>query len=232
MKNAATHAKRFDSLIKPVRKQVPELPAAPGADPVTQLVIGFLEWNASRAAAETALAKLMHVLVDNNDLRVSHPHEVIALIGERYPRADERAARLHDVLQSIFDRQHLVSLDTLKDKSKKDVRAYLDSLPGIVPYVSAQTALLGFGVHAIPVDDAMLALLEDQGAVEEGATVIEAESFLEKHVKAGEAVEVHHAMRAWADTSAGKPSASRSRSAGKSDGRAGAARKPKTAKHR
>ena len=45
----------------------------------------------------------------NNDLRVSHPQEVVGLLGPRYPRVEERAARLHEALQEIFIREHAVS---------------------------------------------------------------------------------------------------------------------------
>ncbi len=212
MKNASAHAKRLASLLKSARSVVadrgePDATPKVSDDPVTRIVMSFLEWNSTVKAAEAAHGRLMAVLVDNNDLRVSHPTQLISLIGPRYPQVDERCARLHDVLQTIFEREHLVSLAALETKSKKDVRSYLESLPGMLPYVSAQVLLISFGGHAVPVDDTLLSLLASQGVVEEGMSVEEAAGFLEKQIRADETVDAHLALRAWADENFDKATA-------------------------
>lgn len=205
MKNESSYVKKLAALLKKVRSANRAEPH-PQRDPVTQLVVAYLEWNASRKSAKDAHARLTHVMVDNNDLRVSHPHEIVAVLGERYPRAQERAARLHEALQEIYLREHAIEVD-LADKTKKQARAYFDSLPGITQYVAAQVTLLACGGHAIPVDDHMVALLNEEGVVDPTATPEEVGAYLERHVKADDAAEVHLSMRAWADgrTAKGKP---------------------------
>lgn len=200
MKNSTTYAKKLSALLRRLRKAHKLTEQPESTEPVTQLVLGFLQWNATRKQARTAYERITAQLVDHNDLRVSHSHEIIALLGSNYPRAEERAARMRDALQEIFVREHVVSLSHLHGKGKKEVRAYLDTLPGIPPYVAAQVLLLSFGGHAIPVDDHLADVLRGDGIVDPDATVEVIESFLEHQVRAGEGVAVHHALQTWADT--------------------------------
>lgn len=201
MKQEQRYVNAFEALLRKLTQQH-QADAPPQLDPVTQLIVGFLEWNATRPEAEQAHQDLMAELVDNNDLRVSLPHELLALIGEAYPLGLERVTRLREVLHEIYYREHCVSLRVLQGKPKKQVRAYIESLPGITPYVAAQVMLMGFGVHAMPVDDRLAQLLIDAQVVDAEATVGEISRFVERRVKAGEVAAAHHTLRHWADSQA------------------------------
>ena len=206
MKHESRHADRFDALLKRIQQEHTAEPPAE-LDAVTQMVVGFLEWNATNAQAVKAHAQLMAELVDNNDLRVSLPQELVALIGEKYPQADERVSRLREVLHEVYAREHAVALDSLAGKPKKQVRTYIESLPGITPYVSALVMLLGFSVHAMPVDDRLAALLGEEEAVDPDATLDEIGQFIGRRVKAGEMVGTHTLLRVWADSQQLRPPA-------------------------
>ena len=70
MKHESRYAKGFDALLKRIRQDhTVEQPAE--LDPVTQLVVAFLEWNATNAQAVKAHTQLMAELVDNNDRRLA-----------------------------------------------------------------------------------------------------------------------------------------------------------------
>lgn len=198
VKNDPAYTKKLTAWLKQIRQQYKSDPW-PATDPLTRMVLGFLQWNATRKQADLAFGRLMHALVDINDLRVSHPQEIIGLLGERYPRVHERAARLHDVLQMVFEREHAVSLQSLEKKSRKEVIAYLTSLPGMVTYVAAQMLLMNFNEPCIAVDDAMLDRLKAQELVSPTTSLEEAAAQIFKLIKPAEAVEVHQAMRAWSD---------------------------------
>lgn len=203
MKNEANYTKKLSAIVKKVRQQrgidpVPELEA------MSRLVLGFLQWDATRAIAKGAHSRITAVMVDNNDLRVSHTHEVVELLGVKYPKAEERAARLHESMQEIYVRQHAVSLEHLADKPKKQIRQYLDTLPGMTPYVAAYVALTGFACPSIPVDDNLLELLRREDVLDETVGVADAESLFEKVIKEEEALETHLALQAWADAQVGR----------------------------
>jgi endonuclease III len=203
VKNETTYVRKFAALFKKI-KASSSAEAPPQRDPVTQMVVSFLEWNATRKQARDAHSRVMAVMVDNNDLRVSHPHEIVALIGERYPQAEERAARLHEALHEVFVREHAVALDSLTAKPKKQIRTYLETVPGIVPYVAAQVLLLSFEGHAVPVDENLVELLKQEEAIDPEATLEEVASFLERHIKAEDTAEAHHLLRDWADSHGGR----------------------------
>ena len=85
-------AKSFATLLKKIQRQYNPEEALP-CDPVTQLVVAYLQWRGTRRGAENAFADLMEVMVDINELRVSHPREIIAVLGEDYPEVHERIDR-------------------------------------------------------------------------------------------------------------------------------------------
>lgn len=202
MKNESAFVKKLSALYK--KLPAAEMPEA--HDPVTQLVIGFLQWEATRRQAELAYKRLAEIVVDNNDLRVTHPQQILERIGVNYPRAEERIARLRDSLQEIYVREHGIAPNSIASKSKKEQREYFDSLPGMTPYVAAMVMLMCYGAHAIPVDKKLADLLKDAGATDEHATPEEISHFFERHFKAGEGVEVHARFQAWSDDTSKRPS--------------------------
>jgi endonuclease III len=191
-------AKNFTALLKKASAGY-KTEEPPPRDPVSQLVVSFLQWGATRNQAEDAFAALMEKMIDLNDLRVSHPHEIEAVIGEGYPEAKQRVIRLRESLNEVYKREHDIQMTSVAGKGKKEQRAYLDSLPGITPYVAAQVTLLSFGGHAMPVDEKLRDLLIEEQCLEEGTDLFEAEAYLTRLVKAGDAIDAHLALQAWAD---------------------------------
>lgn len=187
---AVLAAKTFDSLIKRLREKF----GAPEPLPLElkdQFVWSFLLWEASLADAERGMKKVQASFIDLNELRVSLVEEIVAVIGPRYPRAEERARRMKSALHSLFLREHAIGFDKLKDMNKRAARQYVEALDSIPHFVSARMALLGLGGHATPLDERMLERLIDEGVFEEGTTLDAATAALERHVKATDAVETH-----------------------------------------
>ncbi len=200
VKQDAKQAKAITSLVnKLISRFKPEEP--PATDPVVQLVLSFLNWNSSARKTEEAYAKLMTELVDINELRVSSVDQILSIIGDSYPEGHARVVRMKQALREVFMREHALSFASVQGKGKKDQRAYLDSLPGITPYVAAQVTLISFNGHAMPVDEKLAILLEREGCVVAGTPIPEIEAFLMKQVKASDALRAHAALQAWADTS-------------------------------
>ena len=209
MKNASECAKNLTALRKTL--PAPEAPAcADQDDPIAVLVLSFLMWESSTDKAMAAYQRLLESVADFNDLRVCMPHETAGYLGARYPRVTERSERLRASLRNIFLREHAVRLDVLKSATKREIRKYLESLEGMVPYVASRVGLLCFDTHTIPVDEQLRAQLIAADAVDEEATVSEISSWLNRQIKARNGRQTHFALQAWIDEVGGKtPAGSR-----------------------
>jgi endonuclease III len=200
VKHEPAQIKKLNSLIKRLKTRHKNAEAPP-YDPTTQLIMAFLQADASRRKAEQAYSALMEHMVDNNELRVSHTEEIVEIIGEKYPRVYWRVERMREALNEVYRREHDFRMVKAAALNKKEQRQYLDTLPGITPYAAASVMLLSFGGHAIPVDDKLNVLLAREGAIDEGLEPADAESLLLRQFKAGEqSVEAHLLMQAWSDT--------------------------------
>ncbi len=193
-------AKKLAALLKKIAaRKTPE--EAPPRDASAQMVVAFLQWRATRRQAEAAFEALLAEMVDINELRVSHLEEVLHVLGDDYPLAEQRMLRMREALNEVFRREHGIAMASIESKSKKEQRSYLETLPGITPYVVSQVMLLAFGGHAIPVDEKLVALLAREGVAEADDTPpAEVESYLLRQIKAGEAADAHLLLQAWSDS--------------------------------
>ncbi|MEM9294493.1 MAG: hypothetical protein AAGA57_01710 [Planctomycetota bacterium] len=168
-------------------------------EPIEQLVLSMLQWESTRKQAEAAYDAWLAGVSDLNELRVSFDHELIEVLGEDYPRGPERVRRMRESMHEVFIREYDWRMASLDERNKRDQREYLDTLPGLPPYAAAGVMLLSLGGHALPVDGKLRRLLEAEGALPEGLSDGEAESWLLRQIKAGEALSAHHALQCWAD---------------------------------
>lgn len=208
--------KQIESLLEKLRKQQgraheaqeepPALPAwCEGDAVVAEFVRSFLLWEASPARAISGMESIGSSMVDLNELRVSLTEEVVAAIGKTYPRCFERAVRLKAALNDIYRREHTVRLSHLLEKSKRDARAYLESLAETPNFVASRTFLVALGGHAVPVDERLLSKLIEADVVDnETATPESTAASLEKVIRAGESPEAHLLFQGWNDE-CGKP---------------------------
>jgi endonuclease III len=195
VKHAHECAKRLSVLLKKLRQSVALSPPT-RREPVEQLIYSFLIWNATHRQADAAFKQLMEQSIDINDLRVTDPGELAATLGN-YPHAYARCLRMKQSLQAVYNREHVVDLAVLANKGKKEARAYLDSLEGMVPFVASSIMLLNLEGHAIPVDDDTLERLKKDFVVEHDTTIDQAASFIEHHVKHEDLVDTFQLLRAY-----------------------------------
>lgn len=178
-----------------------------GVDPLLHLfVYSFLLWDASTGQARAALKRLRETFVDYNELRIAFADEIAAAFGERYPRGYERAMRLRSSLHDIFRREHSLSLSSLTELSKREARSYLESIDGTPAYVASRVLSLGLGGHALPVDQRIADLLAAEAVLGDDVTDADsAASWLERQIRAGEAVSIALLLQAWSDDQGAAP---------------------------
>lgn len=176
------------------------LPAIDAAEPILGLLVrSFLMWDATTAKAALAMRRIEGAVVDFNELRICMPDEIVRMLGERYPRAEERAVRLRCALNDVYRREHRVGLEHLAALPKREAREYLETLDGAPRYAASRVGLLALDIHAAPVDGRIAHHLVEAGLLTTGASTDEAAAFLERKVRADDLREVYTLLQAYAD---------------------------------
>jgi endonuclease III len=213
---AADGSKELAALLRRLRDEHPAALAEPpvpcpvdAAEPTLGCFLrSFMLWESTGPKAAQAVRKIEAAVVDYNELRACMPDELVKVIGERYPRAAERALRLRTALNVLFARHHAVTLEHLGALPPKEARAALDGLDGVPAFVSARVCLLHLGHHAAPVDSRIARRLAEAGVVPEGAPAEECVAALERRLRPGELPEAYALLQAWADDAAYPPAES------------------------
>ena len=195
MKNATKHADTLKSIFKQVMRDFKPAPKQPAADPLKALVRAAMSYDVADGKADEAVKSIEKEFVDLNELRVATDLEIQELLGVRYPDIERRVAMITQALNNIFEREHTLNLERLRTISRRDARQFLRELPDIHPFVEAYVMLYGFDGHTFPIDDEMLGYLREEGAVEDGATLDDAQKFVEHNLKAEEMHDFFTALR-------------------------------------
>ncbi|MEM1185118.1 MAG: hypothetical protein AAGI53_08945 [Planctomycetota bacterium] len=184
-----------ESLPKPEGPLFPE--PREGGDPLLhELILSMLVWNATPTQAAAAMGRIAESVVDENELRVCFADDITDLLGPRYPRLEERAERLLRVLNAVYAEEHGMTLEGLRDTSKREARVYLDTLDGIPPFVAARVFLLGLGGHAFPIDERITQLLIEDEIIEAEADAPGTMARFERAFRAGEAGPMYRRLEA------------------------------------
>jgi len=159
----------LDRLSREAAAATPGSSQAPRSEPTGEIVLSHLMCDATTADAATAFERLRAHFVDFNELRVAFADEITAVVGSTYPRVQDRAERLHATLQSIFEREGMLSLAALQGGEAAQVHEYLSTLPGMVPFTIGRVMLFSFGLPLLPVDESIARLLVENDLVEGAA---------------------------------------------------------------
>jgi endonuclease III len=194
MKNATKHAE----VLKPLaRKLIKEYKPAPKqhSEPLPALVRAAMSFDVPTHKADDAMKAIEKEFVDLNELRVATELEVHELLGQRYPKIEVRVGMITSALNNIFEREHTMNLERLKTISKRDARQFLRELPDIHPFVEAYVMMFAFDAPAFPIDDEIKSCLIEEDAVEETATLDEAQRFVEHQLKGEELYDFFASLR-------------------------------------
>jgi endonuclease III len=194
MKNATKHAEELKSLCRKLVKE-----HKPGErteqEPLWALVRGAMSYDVPDGKVDDAIKVIEREFTDLNELRVATELEVQEMLGTRYPQIEQRVKLITAALNAIFEKEHTLSLDRLRDVSRRDARQFLRDLPEMHPYVEAYVMLMSFDGHSFPVDEGMLAYLHEEEILEEGTSLEDAIKFVEHHLKAEDCYPAFAAMR-------------------------------------
>jgi hypothetical protein len=203
MRGATQCARRLKQVFRSLRTRLGKVSRPSRGDPVTQMILGIFSRDLPESKAREALDRLRGMVVDYNELRVIAALELAEMLGD-YPDVRLKCEDVSRALNSIFAREHTISLDGIAELPKKEMRAYLEQIEGLEAYTRARMQLQGFQRHAIPLDEAMWAYARNVGIVDKRCPLVEAECFLERQIPEQDALEFVALFKrhAWAEMGA------------------------------
>lgn len=209
MKNGTLYAKRIKKLFNQLKKEHGSMdPPTDNTDPVDELVVGILSTDSTRTKALGALRALLNVMVDVNEIRVSTPGEIAVVIKSHVANGKECGERALVTLESVYRKEHGVTLDHLKQLGRREAKQYLESLNGINPNTVASVMQWSLGAHAIPLTVPVHEALRSDDLVEPTADIGEVQAFLERNIAASDAREFCLLMEKYVSKSRSKSSGS------------------------
>jgi hypothetical protein len=108
MKNATKHADVLKSLSRKLVREYKPAPKQP-QEPLPALVRAAMSYDVPDGKAEDAMKAIEKEFVDLNELRVATDLEIQELLGQRYPKIEDRVAMITGALNNIFERENLVA---------------------------------------------------------------------------------------------------------------------------
>jgi hypothetical protein len=194
MKNAKTYEPKIKKLLSGAKKSAEAEVAMPLAEGVRVLIESVLLLDATPRHVAQAFRALEQEFVDFNELRAAPIKEIVECLGKTYPGVWRKAGILLDVLNKMFAQANTNSLEYMEKTPGRDVRRHLREL-GLPPFSEALVSQKLFGLHAVPVDPALVELLAMDGLIQPEAGVEETQAFLERIVPKKNGSAAHHFFR-------------------------------------
>ncbi|MBL1219082.1 MAG: hypothetical protein D8M59_16505 [Planctomycetes bacterium] len=117
---------------------------------------------------------------DYNDLRVCQEDEMMAVLADTDPCAQERCRRLRACLNSLYQRENGLTFRSLVEFDRRQTRRYLNTLDGMVPFVMARIQLMVANQRAMPLDERLLSRLQREGYLPPELALRKAQRLIEK----------------------------------------------------
>lgn len=199
MKDSSEYAPRLKKLYNRLKRENGSSAKMEELEPVDALIMACLTETAPETKSRTALNRLRQSYVDFNELRVSRSAEIVEILGKTFPEAEKVAQKIIAVLGEVYERRDSLDLSDLPQGSKREAKAFLESLKTTTPYISARVMLQSIGGHAFPVHRQMMDMLLKEEVVNPNADMAEVQGFLERQISASQIQPTYAVLRKHAD---------------------------------
>ncbi len=200
MKNATQYEKIIKKqLLTGLNKTADAAVPREGVIPV--MLAGILEEDVPEAEPETALAGFDDEFIDLNELRVAPIKEIAEAIGKDYPQRKAKAVIIGAALNALYLRQGRLGCSYMEEMSKRDLRRHLREI-GLSPYAAAYTVLMGFGGHAVAVDESLVECLHMDEMIHPESDLEDVQGFLERIIPQKHARAAHTVLREYVASNA------------------------------
>jgi endonuclease-3 len=142
--------------------------AEPQTRPILdEFVYAILREGSSRDNADEAFERLRKSFYDWNEIRVSAPQEICEVLEPLLDKPMQRAQRIIDFLQEVFETTFSFDLEAIEKKGMKQAAKTLSRYQAANDYAVAWVTQARLGGHAIPLDSPSLRTLRRLHLIEE-----------------------------------------------------------------
>jgi endonuclease III len=158
----------FTALAKHAKGEAPTRPV------LEQFLYAIVREGTTREHADQAFEALQKRFFDWNEVRVSSAEEIADVLGGLTPEPAQRAQRIIDFLQEVFETTFSFDLEPLQKKGLKQAAKQLSRYQAANDYAVAWVTQHSLGGHAIPLDPVALRVLKRLQLIEEADAQLEA----------------------------------------------------------
>jgi endonuclease-3 len=165
--------KVVNHLFSALAKQVQGAEDMPARPVLEQFIYAICREGTTRPQADLAFTSLQARFFDWNEIRVSGPEELTAVLEGLMPEPEKRAQRIIDFLQEVFETTFAFDLEGLQKKGLKQAAKQLARYQAANDYAVAWVTQQSLGGHAIPLDGVTLRVLRRLQLIEDGVADLE-----------------------------------------------------------
>lgn len=195
MKDSRKYSPKITKLFASLKRKSEKHTMPQYTDPIDAVVYALVSEHVTEPVSDRIYKRMMKHFVNLNDLRVSRREEILDVFGDSFETADNVAATISQVLNTIFEKKNTVNLAILGQEGKRQAHKELSEIEGITPFAVSYCFLTAMDGHAIPLNAAMLQYLRDGQMVHPGATDAEIAGFLERQIAAADAYDFYMLLR-------------------------------------
>ncbi len=196
MKNSKKYAERIKKLYRALKGRGDKGRPLSFDDPIDSLVYGIVAERASTSRSRSASKQFSRHFVDMNDLRVARPEEIVEVFCKDNAEMRQAANTLVRVLDTIFEKQSNLTLESLKKLGKRQAKQELEAIDGITHFAANFAMLTALQGHAIPLTKKMITYLKTNELVCPDADDRDIEGFLTKQISAKDGYAFYTLLRA------------------------------------
>lgn len=166
----------FTALAKQAKGETPERPV------LEQFIYAILREGSTREHADQAFANLQNRFFDWNEIRVSSVDEIAEILNGVVSEPGQRAQRIVDFLQEVFETTFSFDLEPLHKKGLKQAAKQLSRYQAANDYAVAWVTQKSLDGHALPLDNVALRVIKRLQLVDDDANLDAIRTALEHQV--------------------------------------------------
>ena len=195
MKNSKDYSRKIQKLYRTLARKHGKARKGDDQEVTDAIVYAIVSSEMNEKAADTAAKRLADHFVDWNDLRVARTEEIVEVLQKDTRATRNIASTLTEVLNSIFNQHHAVSLESLKKAGKRPARQAIEKIEGISRFAVDYCMLASLRGHAIPLTEKMIEYLRGNELVDPDADEQQIGGFLAKQIPAKNGYEFYALLR-------------------------------------